>query len=150
MSSSQPFLRPLAVRCVDQADRHGRTPVVVVDSGLVLAPEFFVALAEELSAIVERPLRMEFLVDLERILPLRRSGGITRQVERIRAALSPQLGQQVAVDTRAVLSRPAGPRRPLVVGIGLTRSPLPPWAAGIHVTCRPAVPDDFHLIPHAA
>lgn len=138
------------MRCVDQADRHARTPVIVADAGLLLAPEFFVALAEELRAVVERPLRIEFLVDLERIFPLRRSGSVTRRVERIRAALSPQLGQQVAVDTRAVLSRPAGPRRPLVVGIGSTRDVLPSWAAGIRVTCRPTVLDDFHLIPHAA
>lgn len=150
MSTSQTWLRPLAERCVDHADRHGRTPVVVADRELVLAPEFFVALAEELAAIVERPLRMEFLVDLERVVPLLRGGAVRRQVERIRAGLSPRFGQQVAVDTRAVLSRPAGPRRPLVVGIGSTRDMLPPWAASVRVTCSPSTLDDFHLIPHAA
>lgn len=150
MNVLQPILRPLALRCVEHADRHGRTPVIVTDPGLTLAPEFFAALAGELHAIVERPLRIEFLIDLERVLSLWRSASVTRRVERVRAALSPQLAQLAVVDTRAVLSRPAGPRRPLVVGFSSSGGPLPLWAASVRVTCRPAALDDFQLIPHAA
>lgn len=150
MSNPQSSLRPLAMRCVDQADRHGRTPVMVTDPGLTLAPEFYLALASELHAIVERPLRMEFLIDLERSIPLWHAASVTRRVERIRMALLPQFGPSAEVGTRAVLSRPAGPRRPLVVGVSSTGNPLPPWAASIRVTCRPVGLDDFQLIPQAA
>lgn len=150
MSTAQSTLRPLALRCVEHADRHGRTPVIVTDPGLRLASEFYVALASELQAIVERPLRMEFLVDLERALVLWRSRSMARRVERIREALASQLGASVMVDIRTALSRPAGPRRPLVVGFGSTHNPLPLWAANVRVTCRPVAIDDFQLIPHAA
>ncbi|WP_164100964.1 hypothetical protein [Candidatus Laterigemmans baculatus] len=150
MSDPQAILRPLAERCVESADHQGRTPVIAVERGLALAPEFYVALATELQRAAGRSLRFEVLVDLERSLGPWRARAAKRQAEAIRNALLPVLGPAPAVETRTVLSRPAGAQRPLVVGFGAVHDSVPAWAAVLRLTCRPTTLDDFQLIPAAA
>ena len=162
MSLLHASLQPLAERCIESADHHGRTPLILIERGLTLAPEFYAALAATLrSAVAEgdpaapcgagsRSLRFEILVDLERTLTPWRARAASRQVEGIRGTLRPLFGESAAVETRTVLSRPAGPQRPLVVGFGAVHDSVPAWAAVLRLRCRPTALDDFQLIPAAA
>lgn len=150
MSVLHAALQPLAERCVESADHHGRTPVIHVQRGLTLAPEFYAALATELRRAARRSLRFEILVDLERTLSPWRARAAARHAEGIRGALLPIFADSAAVETRTVLSRPAGPQRPLVVGFGAVDDSVPGWASVLRLTCRPTGTDDFQLIPAAA
>lgn len=150
MGISQATLQPLAARCVESADHHGRTPLIAIERGLTLAPEFYAALATELRRVAGRSLRFEILVDLERTLSPWRARAATRHAEKIRGALSPIFGDSAVVETRTVLSRPAGSQRPLVVGFGTVDDSVPGWASVLRLTCRPTATVDFQLIPAAA
>lgn len=150
MSDTQADLRPLAERCVEMADRHGRTPVLAVERELVLSPAFYSALAVELHRAADRAVRLELLVDLERKASLWRARSARRRAELLQAAVAEVLGGAVGVETRTVLSRPAGPLRPLVVGLAAIGDPVPSWAAVLRVTCRPTHTDDVQLVLSAA
>lgn len=150
MSVLHVTLQPLAERCVESADHQGRTPVILVERGLTLAPEFYAALATQLRRVAGRSLRFEIFVDLERTLSPWRTRTASRRAEGIRGALLPIFGDSATVETRTVLSRPAGPQRPLVVGFGAADDSVPSWAATLRLTCRPTATDDFQLIPAAA
>lgn len=150
MSDTSASLRPLADRCVEMADHHGQTPVLAVERGLYLAPAFYGALAVELHRAAQRTLRLEVLVDLERRASLWRARGARRRAEALHASLHPLLGGDIAVEARTLLSRPAGPLRPLAVGLANVGDPVPSWAAVLRLTCRPAHTDDVHLVLSAA
>lgn len=146
-------LRGLAAEMTGLSDRRGKTPVVMVDRGIVLEDVFFQHLTESLLEIAGRDVRWEILhssltwfgkgwVQRERIRQLQRI------VQRLESTSSdrPPRASRIEVQTCVVFSHPAGPLRPLVVGIADWEDTLPPWTHELRLTNLPRTPRDIQLV----
>ena len=139
-------LRPLAAQLVDMADRRGITPVLTLEPGLSLAPEFFGCLADTLASQVDRQIRFDLVVSAERWI-----GGPRRWLAlREAARLSTVMPASASVSVGATVGRPGGQGRPLVIGIAKDKIELPIWAQRVAVRTRPTDLRDIQLMPVAS
>jgi len=152
-SQSDDSLRGLASEMIGLSDRRGKTPVLMVDRGIVLENVFFQHLTESLLEIAGRALRWEILqssltwfgkgwVQRERIRQMR------HVVQRLESTSGerPAHSYRIEVQTCVVFSHAAGPLRPLVVGIADWEDTLPPWTHPLRLTNLPRTLRDIQLV----
>lgn len=129
------------------ADEWGVTPVVLLDRDLRVRSEFYSSLFESLVEQANRPLRLECIDPIRGPLTTWRHRKRVRLFKRIVDANSGQLAELISIESRVVISRPAGIRRPLVVAIADEDVTLPIWARGLRLTMTPKSLTDFQIIP---
>ncbi len=142
-------LYSLALDVVRKADQGGLTPVIAVDGNVTLSDMFVGEFIRTLYGIAERPIRIEALLRSDGIFGFWRARQTDRLANRLTRLVPQELVRYVSVERRTVLSRAAGPTRPLAMGIAGVFDPLPDWACAMRVTHRPIHMDDFQLIPAA-
>ena len=146
--AEQPFYS-LASEVVRRADQGGVTPVIAIDGRVTLSDLFVGEFIRTLHGIAERPIRIETLLRSDGVFGFWRARQTDRLSSRLARLVPQELVGHVSVERRTVLSRAAGPTRPLAVGIAGMFDPLPDWACAMRVTHRPIHMDDFQLIPAA-
>ncbi|QDS87888.1 hypothetical protein EC9_20710 [Rosistilla ulvae] len=114
-------LRSLAESIVNAADQSAQTPILVPGRRVVLDPQLFVALSSELIDIARRTIRIEALSPA--------AGGwgaihLLRGHRRIVSQLSADVPYDVEVIEMNRISRPAGPKRPLFIGLATSSAML--------------------------
>ncbi|WP_417744372.1 hypothetical protein [Rosistilla oblonga] len=119
--AATPPLRCLAQSIVNAADQAAQTPILVPGKRVVLEPELFVALSSELIDIARRPIRIEALSPA--------AGGwaaihLLRSYRRIVNQLAADVPYDVDVVEMNRISRPAGPSRPLFIGLATSSAML--------------------------
>ena len=129
------------------ADEWGVTPVVLLDRDLRVRSEFYSSLFESLIEQASRPLRLECIDPIRGPLTTWRHRKRVRFFKRILDANSARLAELISIESRVVISRPAGIRRPLVVAIADEDVTLPIWARGLRLTMTPKSLTDFQIIP---
>jgi hypothetical protein len=136
----------LADEILRLADSEGLTPVLKLDNRVVLSGPFLTALAESLHNTATRRVRIEVLLCNYGIAGFWRSWRTDRLVSRWGRAIPNAIANAVTVERRTILSRAAGPSRPLVVGIAMEKDPLPEWTQSLRVTFRPRHVNDIQLV----
>lgn len=132
----------LAKHLVEMADQQAISPVVIAQPGLRLRAPFYAALADALLETAQRDLQFELLTDLQGW-----TSGVQRlALRRLTHQLNTVLPNTVTATQVAVVGRPAGKQRAMVVGIACGRTQLPPWAEAVHVCTRPTQATDFQLV----
>ncbi len=135
-------MKLLAEHLVELADTQAVTPVVIAQPGLRLRPPFYRALAEALLVAAGRGLQYEFIGGLDGW----NAGAQRLALRRLANQLNAMSLESVQAVQVAVIGRPAGKQRPLVVGVACGDVPLPPWAQPVHVCTRPTQATDFQLL----
>lgn len=131
-----------ADRLVQLSDDRGISPVLTLQSGLSLHPRFFGHLAERITAQTGRPMRFDLVVNPYGPLASARRWRALREVAKLSAEMPPEASVSIGV----TVGRPAGKRRPLVIGIASDSVDLPEWACRISVCTRPTDSDAVQII----
>lgn len=145
-------LDELATVVCHAADQLGRTPLLRVAGDVVPRVPFYRTLLRDLSTHADRPLHVELLASQVGLLQLYAVARIERYLRRALRDLEKFAlagvteGRSIEIRRRAVLSRAAGPARPLVVGIALESEPVPAWARPLRLARQPLGPDDVRLV----
>lgn len=140
-------MREFAGHLLKCADEWGVTPVVLWDRELRVGSEFYSSLFESLVGQAMRPLRLECIDSLRGPWASWRHRKRVRLFKRIIDSNSGPLANLITVESRVVISRPAGIRRPLVVAIADEDVTLPIWSRGLRLTMTPKSLTDFQIIP---
>ncbi|QEG39444.1 hypothetical protein [Roseimaritima ulvae] len=134
-------METLAQHLVDLADQQAVSPVVMAQPGLRLRALFYVALAETLLQIAQRDVQLELVTELQGW-----TSGVQRlALRRLTNRLNALLPDRAVATQVAVVGRPAGTQRALVIGVACSDLQLPPWAEAVRVCTRPTQTTDFQL-----
>lgn len=138
-------LNAFADRLVELSDKRGLCPVLTFERGLSMHPRFFGHLAERITEQIGRPMRYDVVVNPVGPLATARRWRALREVTKLSIEMPPQASASVAV----AVGRPAGCRRPLVIGIAGEAVDLPDWACRIVICTRPTDTDAVQIVPAA-
>ncbi len=132
----------LANHLVQMADQQAISPVVMAQPGLRLRAPFYAALADALLQTAGRDVQFELVTDLQGW-----TSGVQRlALRRLTNQLNALLPASAAATQVAVVGRPAGKQRALVVGVACGQLQLPHWAEAVRVCTRPTQATDFQLV----
>lgn len=140
-------LQELAELLVDSADRRGKTPVITLDEDLRIADAFFFELGLQIGKTAQRPWRWEVLQEATSLRRMWRRRQRFQQLQRVIAALHAEDCCETTVESRLLLSRPAGPLRSLAIGIADWHDSIPSWGHSLRLTTNPTRLDDVQLMP---
>lgn len=129
------------------ADDWGVTPVVLWDRELRVRSDFYSLLFESLLEQAKRPVRLECIDPIRGPLASWRHRKRVRLFNRIITSTPEKFRDAITVESRVVVSRPAGIRRPLVIAVADEDVTLPIWARGLRLTLAPKSLNDFQVIP---
>lgn len=135
----------LANGVVRTFDQEGLTPVLVIDRRIVLSSQFLAELMVTIHRSAERQLRLEVLLNTQGFAGLLRAKQTDRLIHRLRQAIPASLASEISVERRTVLSRAAGPLRPITVGLAMDQDSLPEWTSPLRLTFRPQQANDIQL-----
>jgi hypothetical protein len=136
----------LAGRLVELSDTKGYCPVLTLESRLSLRPPFFGCLAACLAQQVGRPLRFDLLVHPEGSFALALRWRALREVAKLSTVMPPEASVSVGM----TVGRPAGQRRPLVIGVAGESMPLPAWAYRIRLGTQPCDSETIQIVTTVA
>ncbi len=136
----------LAGRLIELSDASGYCPVLTLERGLSLRPPFFGCLAACLIQQTKRPLRFDLIVDPDGPLALALRWRALREVAKLSTVMPPEASVSVGM----TVGRPAGQRRPLVVGVAGESMLLPAWARRIRLGTQPCDSETIQIVTTAA
>ncbi|GEM_PF-4098433 len=135
-------MQALAEHLIELADVQARTPVVIAQPGLRLRPPFYAALADALLRTAERDVSLEFVTAMDGWGSGVQRLALRRLINQVNSITPPA----VQANLTAVISRPAGTQRPIVIGVACVELALPAWAESVKVCTRPTQATDFQLL----
>jgi hypothetical protein len=139
-------LADFASHLIQVSDRRGQTPVIVLDRRLSIGKDFISEFLSQLAAIAERNVRIEIITSAPKSV-LSLSGLRNQRLKKLlERSLDPQHQRVLTVETRLVLSRPAGPSRPLVIGFCGSVELVPAWGRLVELTSMPTETTQFQVI----
>ncbi|MEM1068021.1 MAG: hypothetical protein AAGG48_24320 [Planctomycetota bacterium] len=126
----------LASRLLQLSEQRATTPVLVTPTYLTLRKRFFVELVRSLSAITDRPVRIDWYRPVPTVTSLLTDSVARWSVSRTNRDIASVGGPAQSVgmmQITATVSRPASLARDLVVGWSDESMPLPPWTTAIEL-----------------